>query len=273
MNFIYPLSRYIKITQVYHSGHLGIDFGWNDGLYNHQPIIAIEDGVVVGCADGYDNTYGKQKIYGNYVNIDHGSGWWSLYGHLLKGSVRVKVGQKVKKGDILAQMGNSGWSNGQHLHFEGRKGANQKANSIDMINYLYVEDRSIYVNPNSKEYDLIRYRETSPVTPVDRNVAVDQIQVSLAFLNCRDIPSTRGNRLGFLSEGYYNVYEITESEGYTWYRIGIDRWCAGVDKVTFYRGSVGTTYKVLFPYVSIGDRDKLIDLAQEAQLRIIIEEN
>lgn len=271
MNFIYPLSRYIKITQVYHSGHLGIDFGWNDGAYCNQPIVAIEDGTVVGCADGYGNTYPNQRIYGNYVNISHGGGWWSMYGHLLKG-ICVKNGQTVRKGQVIGYMGNSGYSNGQHLHFELRRGANAKSNSIDPIPYLYVEDRSIYVNPASKEYDQIRYRETSPVQPVDRDPSRDQIHVGLAFLNCREKPTVNSNRLGFLSEGYYNVYEISESD-YTWYKIGVDRWCAGVDKVTFYQGTVGTTYKVLFPYVSSGDRDKLINLAQEAQLRIIVEEN
>lgn len=272
MNFIYPLSRYIKITQVYWSGHLGVDFGWNDGAYCYQPIVAIEDGTVVGCADGYGNTYPNKRIYGNYVNISHGDGWYSMYGHLLKG-ITVQKGQTVRKGQVIGYMGNSGYSNGQHLHFELRKGSNTKTASIDPLNYLFVEDRTIYVNPSSKEYDRIRYRDTSPVQPVGRNTAVDQIEVGLAFLNCRNKPSLKGERLGFLAEGFYNVSEMTEAEGYKWYRIGLDRWCAQVDKVTFLKGSASKTYKVLFPYVSAGDRDKLIDLAQEAQLRIIVEEN
>ena len=271
MEFIYPLSRYIKITQVYWSQHLGVDFGWNDGIYNHQPIVAIEDGTIAGCADGYGNTYPNQKIYGNYVNIDHG-GWYSLYGHLLKGSVRVKVGDKVKKGDIIGQMGDSGWSRGQHLHFELRRGSNYKSSSIDPVPYLFVEDRNIYVNPSSLEYDQIKYRETSPVIPVEKNGLVDQIYVGLQFLNCRNKPTLKGERLGFLAEGYYNVDLMTEADGYTWYRIGLDKWCAGVDKVTFYEGSSMKIYKVLFPYVSAGDRDKLIQVAEEGELRIIIEE-
>lgn len=272
MNFIYPLSRYIKITQVYHSGHLGIDFGWNDGAYCNQPIVAIEDGTVVGCADGYGNTYPNQRIYGNYVNISHGGGWWSMYGHLLKG-ITVKNGQTVRKGQVIGYMGNSGYSNGQHLHHELRRGANAKANSIDPIPYLYVEDRSIYVNPASKEYGEIKYRQTSPVDPVERNTAVDQIEVALQFLNCRNGASTKCERLGFLAEGFYNVYATEEYEGYTWYNIARDRWCAGVDKVTFYKGTTGTTYKVLFPYVSKGDMEQLAKLAETAQLRIVIEEN
>ena len=161
-----------------------------------------------------------------------------MYGHLLKG-ICVKNGDKVKKGQTIGFMGNSGYSNGQHLHFELRRGANQKGNSIDPIDYIYVEDRSIFVNPTSKEYDKIRYRDTSPVQPVPMNSAVDQIEVRLSFLNCRNKPSVKeGERLGFLAEGYYDVKELTENEGYTWYRIGIDKWCAGVDGVTFHKGSV-----------------------------------
>ena len=195
-----------------------------------------------------------------------------MYGHLLKG-ICVKNGDKVKKGQVIGFMGNSGYSNGQHLHFELRRGANAKGNSIDPISYLFVEDRSIYVNPNSLEYDRIRYRDISPVLPVSRNTAVDQIEVALSFLNCRNKPTVKADRLGFLAEGYYNVYDTADSEGYTWYNIGTDRWCAGVDKVAFLPGSIGTTYKVLFPYVSKGDMEQLAQLARTAQLRIIIEEN
>ena len=240
MNFIYPLSRYIKITQVYWSGHLGVDFGWNDGAYCNQPIVAIEDGTVVGCADGYGNTYPNKRIYGNYVNISHGNGWFSMYGHLLKG-ITVTKGQTVRKGQVIGYMGNTGYSNGQHLHFELRKGANAKANSIDPLDYLYVEDKSIYVNPASKEYGRIRYRQVSPVDPVARDIT--------RALNTED---------------YQN---------YTWYNIDKDKWCAGVSGVTFYKASAPQTYKILFPYVSEGDRDDLLDMAEEKQLRVIVEKN
>ena len=269
MNFIYPLSRYIKITQVYWSGHLGVDFGWNDGAYCNQPIVAIEDGTVVGCADGYGNTYPNKRIYGNYVNIFHRDGWYSMYGHLLKG-ITVAKGQTVRKGQIIGFMGDTGFSRGQHLHFELRKG-NTKSGSIDPLDYLFVEDKSIYVNPASKEYGRIRYRQVSPVDPVQRDETRDQINVALMFLNCRSTPSLKGERLGFLAEGYYNVHETVEADGYKWYRIGNDRWCAQVDKVTFYEGNgKPEAFKVLFPYVTTGDRDKLLNVAEEGQLRVIV---
>lgn len=272
MNFIYPLSRYLKITQKYHSGHLGIDFGWGDGLYCNQPIIAIEDGTVVGCADGYDNTYPDERIYGNYVNISHGGGYWSIYGHLLKGIMVVK-GQTVRKGQVLGYMGNSGYSMGQHLHFELRKGTNEKVNSIDPLDYLYIEDRSVYVNPATLEWGRIRYRNDSPVNPVLRDETKDQILVDLDVLNCRNGASTECERLGFLARGYYNVYNTEEYQGYTWYNIERDRWCAGVDGVTFLKGKEGPRfYKIQFPFLSPGDRDRLLDIADELQLRVIVEE-
>lgn len=265
MNFIYPVSRYLKITQVYHSAHLGLDFGWNDGAYNEQPIVAIEDGIVVGCVDGYGNTYPNQRIYGNYVIVKHSNEWWSLYGHLRKG-ISVSLGQKVYKGDTLGRMGNSGYSMGQHLHFELRKGANVKSNSINPIDYLYVEDKNIYVNPDSKWYDKIRYRSSSPVTPVERNPLVAQIEVALDILNCRDGASLGANKLGFVQRGYYNVLSTKEADSFVWYEIEKGKWCAQVDGVTYFLPQSPIIYSVSFPSVTFGDKEALVALGKKLEL-------
>lgn len=55
---------------------------------------------------------------GNVVVIDHGNGEYSLLAHLQKGSVRVKTGDKVKQGDVLGLLGNSGNSDAPHLHYQ-----------------------------------------------------------------------------------------------------------------------------------------------------------
>ena len=86
--------------------HKGIDYRGQPG----DKIIATADGVVEYAG------YHKSSGYGNLVLIDHAFGFRTLYGHLKK--VLVKSGQVVKKGDVIALMGNTGRSTGPHLHYE-----------------------------------------------------------------------------------------------------------------------------------------------------------
>ncbi len=269
MNSIYPLSRYIKITQIYHPQHLGVDFGWNDGPYCNQPIVAIEDGVVDSCVDGYGNTYPNTKIYGNSVILSHGDGYWSVYAHLLKG-LTVKKGQKVRKGQVVGYMGNSGYSNGQHLHFELRKGENLKRCSIDPLDYLFVEDRGIYVNPSSKQIDRIRYKKTTVGTPVSRDPSKDQVDVLATSLNGRSMGSLDGEKLGYVTPGFYNIHDVAVGNGFTWYEIEKGLWCASKegDWTVFYPKQEVKKYSVLFPEVTIGDAEMLKKVSEEYSLKI-----
>lgn len=106
--------------------HSGIDFGWN-----WQPIRAAADGEVI--ADGRQvpsNANGCYLGYGNYVKIDHGGGYQTLYAHMwYNGNSPPK---KVKRGDIVGYVGNTGCSFGAHLHFEIRYGGWPQ----DPMNYL-----------------------------------------------------------------------------------------------------------------------------------------
>ena len=86
--------------------HKGIDYRGEPG----DKIVATADGVVEYAG------YHKSSGYGNMVLIDHAFGFRTLYGHLKK--VLVKSGQVVKKGDVIALMGNTGLSTGPHLHYE-----------------------------------------------------------------------------------------------------------------------------------------------------------
>jgi len=87
--------------------HYGIDIC---GTGHGSPIFAAQDGVVV--ATGYGSAAG------NYVNVSHGGNYETRYYHLSK--YYVSVGQTVKKGQVIAAMGNTGRSTGTHLHFEIR---------------------------------------------------------------------------------------------------------------------------------------------------------
>lgn len=61
---------------------------------------------------------GYDELGGNHLILDHGNGEWSLLAHLKKGSIRVKKGDKVRQGEPLGLVGNSGLSNVPHLHYE-----------------------------------------------------------------------------------------------------------------------------------------------------------
>ena len=98
--------------------HQGIDIANSMGT----PIVATADGTVVqsGWAGGY----------GNIVQLDHGNGMVTVYGH--NSRVAVNVGQGVQKGQVISYMGSTGQSTGPHVHYEVRvNGA-----AVDPISYL-----------------------------------------------------------------------------------------------------------------------------------------
>lgn len=123
-SYVWPVVNRGQVTQGYRYGHYAVDI-WGA---NKPGIKAIADGTVTkalyhcgprsyGCGGGG---------YGNMVVINHGGGVVGLYAH--NSEVYVKVGEKVKAGQVIARMGNSGNTRGAtgiHLHFElqinGRK--------------------------------------------------------------------------------------------------------------------------------------------------------
>jgi murein DD-endopeptidase MepM/ murein hydrolase activator NlpD len=110
------------IVTAYKSDHQAIDFGFLR-KYNATkplPVVAAHDGYVTLVVNNEvrDITSGK-KSYGNQVMINNSiDGEKTRYAHLEKGSVTVKVGQKVVRGQVIGIMGNTGYSFGRHLHFE-----------------------------------------------------------------------------------------------------------------------------------------------------------
>lgn len=98
--------------------HNGLDFAAPAGT----PIYAADDGTVI------DSRYSNS--WGNVVQIDHGGGVVTLYAHA---SARlVSKGQTVKKGEMIAKVGSTGWSTGNHLHFTVYK----NGTAVDPMTYL-----------------------------------------------------------------------------------------------------------------------------------------
>ncbi|MFT3807925.1 M23 family metallopeptidase [Arenimonas sp.] len=92
-----------------------------------RPILSVGDGVVVAVAnDEPDNRSFDQSrlaaepmvLFGNYVLVDHGHGEFGVYAHARQGSVRVRPGQRVARGETLAAIGASGSAFFPHLHFQ-----------------------------------------------------------------------------------------------------------------------------------------------------------
>ncbi|USD37202.1 MULTISPECIES: M23 family metallopeptidase [Ferrimonas] len=104
--------------------HKGIDFAGTEG----GDVVATGAGVV---------TYsGEMFGYGNLVEIDHGNGLKTRYGH--NKSLLVKAGQVVSKGDVVAELGNTGRSTGPHVHYEVLRNDRQ----VDPNKYVYRKPRS-----------------------------------------------------------------------------------------------------------------------------------
>jgi murein DD-endopeptidase MepM/ murein hydrolase activator NlpD len=100
--------------------HKGIDIPAPKGT----TIIAAESGTVLIAS--------QVSGYGNTVVIDHGGGLWTWYGHIRNGGIKVSEGQTVKRGQKIAEVGSTGDSTGNHLHFEVR--INQQA--VNPLPYL-----------------------------------------------------------------------------------------------------------------------------------------
>ena len=98
-------------------GTISSRYGMRNGRMHRGLDIAAKTGTAINAADGGKVVYaGYRGAFGNLVEIDHGNGFKTRYAHCSK--ILVKVGDKVYKGQHIANVGNTGRSTGSHLHFE-----------------------------------------------------------------------------------------------------------------------------------------------------------
>ena len=218
--------NYIALSRGFTSSHQGIDMCWNNNYGGpNAPVYAPADGEVVALVDGKGNTWGTSDHgWGNYIKIKHATNVYTLSAHLLRGSFRVKIGDKVKRGQMVAQMNNSGYSNGCHVHFELYIGGSGTGYRVDPQKYCYAYPTDTI---NKNQTGIMRY---SPITfwgtPVERNTAVDQCKIITNTLRARKEPGLKGEILGYVKTGIFNTTgEVVKADGYTWYHIE-DFWCA-----------------------------------------------
>ncbi len=114
-HFIWPANRHYLSGYNFSAWHPGIDIADHMG----DPIYAADSGTVIYA--GYSlNSAGVPVGYGQYVVIDHGDGYQTLYAHASQ--LFVRCGQQVLQGTQIAAVGSVGNSTGPHLHFEIRNG-------------------------------------------------------------------------------------------------------------------------------------------------------
>lgn len=109
--FLWPVPHYYKVSSSFgprgRKHHDGIDIPAPRGT----PIVAVDSGMVIYADNGI-------RGYGNMVVIAHGDDVFTVYAH--NRDNKVEKGDKVDRGDVIAEVGNTGRSTGPHLHFEIR---------------------------------------------------------------------------------------------------------------------------------------------------------
>jgi murein DD-endopeptidase MepM/ murein hydrolase activator NlpD len=137
-------------------------------------LLAVADGTVVDVKDGLpENVPGLTSraipitmatVAGNYVTLKIGEGHYAFYAHLQPGSLRVRLGDRVRRGDVLGLLGNSGNSTAPHLHFHVSDGTSPLGSEglpyvIDAFDVL---GRGVFWN-RARATDPVRHEKELPL--------------------------------------------------------------------------------------------------------------
>lgn len=219
----YPLE-YNGITQGYVKNiHKGIDLGWNL-LHGgpHAKIFSVDDGVV--------HRIDSQYTGGNVLIIRH-DGFYSEYGHLSK--IHVKVGDRITRGQHVANMGNTGHSNGKrvpyHLHFGLYKGdafSYDVNHWVNPINYLELYPNQKFAPKTIEEYGKeLKYYKEEPTKGIYKTLYNLNIRKSpngekVKVKNCTDsikkaLTSKNPNAYAVVKEGTkFTALDVVKDNGY-----------------------------------------------------------
>lgn len=167
----FPL-KYIALTQLFTSKHRGIDMAWNSKQGGKNvPVYAADDGVVYSTKDNDKSG----KSWGNFVKIKHNDGTYTLYAHL-KDGIKVKTGQNVKQGDQIGNMGNTGDSKGNHLHYEVYVGGASTSNRKNPLDYTYVYEGQIVHPDDTKK---VKYKPTDTPKVDEKDIKIQELQTKV----------------------------------------------------------------------------------------------
>lgn len=133
----FTLKRFHPVLKIYRA-HLGVDYSANVGT------------KIFAAADGKVTFRGIKGGYGKTVTIAHKNGYKTLYGHLSGYPKSLRIGQKIKQGDLIAFSGNSGVSSGPHLHF----GVYKNERAVDPLGIIKATKEKVITKRQAKAKEM-----------------------------------------------------------------------------------------------------------------------
>ena len=217
---VIPLTDAAGITKQFNwPSHKGVDIGWSDVRWINCAVLAWQDGLVV------DKGYGQEVGY--YIVLEHvysdGTKRWTGYIHLNQ-MPGFSKGDNVKLGQVIGNRGNTGVSNGAHLHLYLTSTVPFKtlytwntmlANCVDPVPYLYFSKKfnNVYISPVWKK----ELKEMNYPKPVNRNEAVAQCEIKSDTRRMRKGPSLKAEAYSqYCVKGIYNVHKWQNADNYDW---------------------------------------------------------
>lgn len=166
----------------------------NESYFNYgEPVIAVAPGRVVAAVDRYPDVIPNKpgpvdiaQASGNRVILRLSDGVFAGYGHLKPGSVRVQAGERVREGQVLGRLGNSGNSSGPHLHFQ----LTDRNSFLDADGMPFRLDRFRLLGRVPSLEDLIDNDLSGDPVPIDRSVAGRHRHTGLTDLDVVSFPLT-----------------------------------------------------------------------------------
>ena len=229
MALMFPLRRIWVSADTDDHGYNAYDFGWWDAVPGdpdsgrNPNLYSMSDGIVSKIDNSHPDDP-DMMAYGNYIIISYPKEVAaSIFAHLKKNSCVVKEKDKVAQLQKVAQVGNSGYSFGNHLHLEVCKSLSfSRHNGED-----YIRNKDVYINSwyivdpdTQRDYPI----PSLLIEPVEEDITVNQVHVTGTDLRVRKSPE--GEIVGYAEEGYYNYTESVEAGGYIWVHVG-NYWIAG----------------------------------------------
>jgi len=162
-------------------------YGFGEAVFAVADAVVadIKDGVPLNVAQDMPAVTTLENIAGNYVVLDLGDGHFAQYAHLQPGSIRIKVGERVHAGQVLALVGNTGNSNGPHLHFQVTDGPSFLGSEGVPYVFQSFTMRGV-VDPTSKGFgDTVPWAPAQNVKPSQHNLEIPLNNAVIDFPNAR----------------------------------------------------------------------------------------